>query len=201
MLLYEKYAKIGDNYEVFFVRIITGHAKGTKLKTPRGLETRPTADRVKESVFNILGDAVWDALVLDLFAGTGNLGLEALSRGARHAVFIDQSLNSVAIIKENALHTKLAEHTEVHKDEVVRALAKMIRSGRLFDLVFCDPPYNQGLVARVLQQMDENPVLVPGGIMVIEHSKHEIIAAEWKKLTVKRTERYGETLMSFLTQC
>ncbi len=182
------------------MRIITGSARGTKLKTPGGLETRPTADRVKESVFNILGSSVDNVMVLDLFAGTGNLGLEALSRGARHCVFIDQSLNSINLIKENAVRTKLSDKVEIYKNEVIRALDKIIiSSGRMFSLIFCDPPYNQGLVETVLQKIDKSSILEPQGIVIVEHSRHEPITSELEKLQLKRTERYGETLISFLT--
>ena len=180
------------------MRIITGSAKGIKLKAPAGFDTRPTADRVKESVFNILGDIVVDARVLDIFAGTGNLGLEALSRGGKTAVFVDKSSDSIGIIKENAQHTKLAEHTEIYKNDVLRALDKLVQAGRSFDLLFCDPPYKQGFVQAVLEKLDKHPIMAPGGVVVMEHSRHEKIADEWEHLQLKRTERYGATLVSFL---
>ena len=180
------------------MRIITGSAKGAKLKAPQGLDTRPTADRVKESVFNILGDIVVDANVLDLFAGTGNLGLEALSRGAKRAVFIDQGSESISIIKENANHTKLVEQTEIYRNDVLRALDKFVQTGRSFDLLFCDPPYKKGFVQAVLEKLDNNSIMAPNGIVVIEHSRHEPIIDEWKNLQLRRTERYGATLISFL---
>lgn len=180
------------------MRIITGSAKGAKLKAPPGIDTRPTADRVKESVFNILGDIVVDASVLDVFAGTGNLGLEALSRGAKSAVFIDKSNDCIAIIKENAQRTQLIEHAEIHKNDVLRALDRFVQAGRSFDLVFCDPPYNQGFVQAVLEKLDKQPIMTLGGVVVIEHSRHEKITDEWENLQLKRTERYGATLMSFL---
>lgn len=180
------------------MRIITGSAKGTKLKAPSGFDTRPTADRVKESVFNILGDIVVDARVLDIFAGTGNLGLEALSRGAKTGVFVDNSHDSIAIIKENAHHTKLVEQTEIYKNDVLRALDRLIQDGRTFDLLFCDPPYKQGFVHAVLEKLDKHPLMALGGVIVIEHSRHEKIADEWEHLQLKRTERYGATLISFL---
>jgi 16S rRNA (guanine(966)-N(2))-methyltransferase RsmD len=180
------------------MRIITGSAKGTQLKAPRGLATRPTADRVKESVFNILGDIVIDAHVLDIFAGTGNLGLEALSRGATTAVFIDNSTESIDIIKANAERTKLTAHTEIYKNDVIRALDKFVQNGRSFDLIFCDPPYNQGLVQIVLDRIENHSLLKPKGILVIEHSKHETITDDWNNLQLRRVERYGETLVSFL---
>jgi len=180
------------------MRIITGSAKGIKLNAPRGLGTRPTADRVKESVFNILGDVVFDAQVLDIFAGTGNLGLEALSRGAAAAVFIDNNLESINIIKDNAQRTKLNGHVEIYKNDVIRALDRFVETGRSFDLVFCDPPYNQGLVHIVLEKIAKYSILNSEGVLVIEHSKHEKIIDEWDKLQIRRVERYGETLISFL---
>lgn len=182
----------------FEMRIITGSAKGIRLNAPRGLETRPTTDRVKESVFNILGDIVVDAQVLDIFAGTGNLGLEALSRGATAAVFIDSSIESIKIIKENAKRTKLIEQTEVYRNDVIRALERFVETSRSFDLIFCDPPYNKGLVEIVLEKIENNSILNPQGILVIEHSKHEKITDQWSNLQLRRVEQYGETLISFL---
>jgi 16S rRNA (guanine966-N2)-methyltransferase len=172
------------------MRIITGTAKGLKLKAPQGLDTRPTTDRVKESVFNILGDIVIDARVLDLFAGTGNLGLEALSRGATHAVFIDHGSESIEIIKENAHHTHLEEHAEIYKNDVLRALDKFVQTKRSFDLLFCDPPYKKDFVQAILEKLDKNPIMSQGGVIVIEE--------EWEHLQLRRTEKYGTTLISFL---
>lgn len=180
------------------MRIITGSAKGIKLNAPRGLGTRPTADRVKESVFNILGDIVIDAKVLDIFAGTGNLGLEALSRGAASAVFIDSNVESINIIKDNALRTKLNGYTEIYRNDVIRALNKFVETNRSFDLIFCDPPYNQGFIPIVLEKVAKYSILNPDGILVLEHSKHEKITDNWDNLELRRVERYGETLISFL---
>lgn len=181
------------------MRIITGIAKGTKLKTPRGLATRPTADRVKESLFNILGPYVLDASVLDLFAGTGNLALEALSRGAANALVVDHGSTSIQIILDNARLTKLYSQVEICKSDVLKALDRLNNEGRRFNLIFCDPPYNKGFVSTVLSKIDTTSILVESGIIVFEHSKHEIVAEKWNSLQVIRTERYGETLISFLT--
>lgn len=180
------------------MRIITGSAKGAKLKAPVGLETRPTADRVKESVFNILGDIVVDAQVLDLFAGTGNLGLEALSRGAKSAVFVDHSQESIEIIKDNAQHTKLIGLAEIYRNDVLRSLDRLAQSEKSFDLLFCDPPYKKGFVQAVLEKIDKKTIMAERGIVVMEHSRHEKIVDEWENLQLKRTERYGATLISFL---
>jgi len=179
------------------MRIITGIAKGAKLKAPRGMDTRPTADRVKESIFNILGTMVLEATVLDLFAGTGNLGLEALSRGAKHAVFVDQSAISMRVIKDNAIHTKLVHSADFYKSDVLKAVDKLGRAGQMFDLIFCDPPYNKGLVTSVLTKIDELNILTAGGIIILEHSRHENIDKQLSNLQLNRSERYGETIVSF----
>ncbi|WP_110953111.1 16S rRNA (guanine(966)-N(2))-methyltransferase RsmD [Anaerosinus massiliensis] len=179
------------------MRIITGVAKGCKLKAPKGLLTRPTADRVKESVFNILGGRVYHANVLDLFAGTGNLGLEALSRGAEKATFIDHNINSFNVIKENAIHTKLFEMTEVFKIDVFSALHKFHTAGKTFDLIFCDPPYNKGFVGKILETLDQLSIIKNDGLVVIEHSKEDEIKAEYSNLNLIRSQKYGLTIVSF----
>lgn len=176
------------------MRIITGSAKGTKLKTPRGLAIRPTADRVKESVFNILRSHILNSKVLDLFAGTGNLGLEALSRGASHATFVEQSLTSIALIKENAKLTKLSDQITILKANVLSQIPKFTEK---FDLIFCDPPYNQSLVKQVLFHIDQTAILADGGILIVEYSQHESLELDLNLLQLFRTEHFGETCIGF----
>ncbi|MDU4959965.1 MAG: 16S rRNA (guanine(966)-N(2))-methyltransferase RsmD [Sporomusaceae bacterium] len=176
------------------MRIITGSAKGAKLKTPRGMAVRPTADRVKESLFNILGSRVEAASVLDLFAGTGNLGLEALSRGAGHATFVEQSMASIALIRDNAALTKLQDRITIVKANVLTALERL--EGQ-FDLVFCDPPYNRGLVNQVLTKIDTASILADNALVVLEHSQHEQAASGLNQLQLVRQERFGETCVGF----
>ncbi|SDF76896.1 16S rRNA (guanine(966)-N(2))-methyltransferase RsmD [Sporolituus thermophilus] len=180
------------------MRIITGSAKGTKLKTPRGLDVRPTADRVKESMFNILGSVVLDADVLDLFAGTGNLGLEAVSRGAKSAIFVDNSPASIALIKENIIHTKLADRTHVYKSDALRYIDRAAQLGQNFDLIFCDPPYNKGLATAVAEKLDNRLLLRENGLLVIEHSRREILNDNFFNLNIVLTKQYGETMISFI---
>ncbi|MBP2635443.1 MAG: rsmD [Firmicutes bacterium] len=188
------------------MRIITGVAKGIKLKVPKGLDVRPTADRVKESMFNILANmelpaernALIGAKVLDLFAGTGNLGLEALSRGASEALFVDQSVVSLATTKENINHAGLSNLAVVQRGDSLKTLNQLSLSGQSFTLVFVDPPYNQGLVNAVLQKLDKTNVVAPGGIIVVERSKHEQLNIDWQCLKLIRDERYGETFVTFL---
>ena len=181
------------------MRIITGSAKGCKLYAPRGLDVRPTADRVKESVFNILGTRTFDAAVLDLFAGTGNLSLEALSRSAARALLVEESAVSVAAIERNLEHTKLAQRACVWRMDVFKALNRLAGQPERFELVFADPPYNRGYAARVLLWFDENELLAPGGMLVLEHSKHEQMEACpcKKNMAIQRVEYYGETVITF----
>lgn len=181
------------------MRIITGTAKGFKLKAPRGLDVRPTGDRVKESIFNIIKSSVMSADVLDLFAGTGNLGLEALSRGANSAVFVDSASSSLSVVKENALHTCLAERAEFIKSDAVKAIDRLFDTGRTFDLIFCDPPYNKGYVAAILDKLNGKSLLRAGGLLVLEHTKREPVTVTTKVLTMVRQEKYGETTVTFFT--
>ncbi len=173
------------------MRIITGSARGCRLKTPKGQTTRPTSDRIKESLFNILGQKVVGRRVLDLFAGTGNLGLEALSRGAASACFVDQA--TAALIKENAVHTRLADRVEVHGGDVFAELAHLANGGRSFDLIFCDPPYHKGLSQRALAFMEESQVLAHDGILVVEHGADENDMPELSRLCCVLNRRYGHT--------
>lgn len=182
------------------MRIITGRAKGCKLKAPKGWATRPTADRVKESLFNILGGRVLDAEVLDLFSGTGNLALEALSRGARRATMVDSSAESVRVMRDNALHTKLSEHAQIVRDDVLEALQRLRRAGRMFTLVFCDPPYSRGLAEAALAALDAPGLLAEDALVVVEHAPVDLQAMELEALRLARRERYGAAMLSFFVK-
>jgi 16S rRNA (guanine966-N2)-methyltransferase len=183
------------------MRIIAGVVKGFLLKTPKGFDVRPTSDRVKETVFNILSSQITGATVLDLFAGTGNLGLEALSRGAISAMFLDASSKSLAVVKENIAHTNFNDRCEVRKTDALVGMNFFQKSHIKFDLIFCDPPYNRGLVGKVLINLD-NPdsILSLDGILIVEHSRHEGWPDSLGYLQLRRTEKFGETLISFVTR-
>lgn len=181
------------------MRIITGSARGARLKTPKGEGTRPTADRVKESLFNILGRKVLDRSVLDLFAGTGNLGLEALSRGAASATLVDKA--TASLLKENARHTHLEEQAEILAGDVLQVLSRLQARGSIFNLVFCDPPYRQGLWQKVLLYFDASELLAREGILVVEHGADENEMPELKKLVLVMGRKYGHTTqLSFFQQ-
>ncbi len=175
------------------MRIITGLARGCKLKTPKGYDTRPTADRIKESVFNILSPFIRERVVLDIFAGTGNLGLEALSRGAASAVFIDQRAESIKIIRENAEHTHLEEKTQIIKGESLAILRRLEQNGQRFSLVFCDPPYSKNLCQQVLGFLAEGDLLEPQGLVIVEHAREDDLGGPWGSLLLIRNQTYGST--------
>ena len=182
------------------VRIIAGTAKGIRLKTPKGMKTRPTADRVKVSVFGILAARPTDAAVLDLFAGTGALGLEALSRGAVSAILVDKGAESLKIIAENAALTNSVQLLTICREDVFQAIRRLRNAGARFDLIFCDPPYNFGLATKTLQALDEGDLLNENGVLVLEHSQHEKLPDELKRIVAYRSEFYGETVVSFFTR-
>jgi 16S rRNA (guanine966-N2)-methyltransferase len=137
--------------------------------------------------------------VLDLFAGTGNLGWEALSRGAKSAVFVDNGSSSVAVIRDNACHTKLQDRTVIYRKDVYKAIEAAIHNRQIFDMIFSDPPYNKGLAVATIDKLDAAGILAPDGIIVIEHSCHEALDAKWSCLRKIRSEKYGETMVSFFT--
>ena len=134
----------------------------------------------------------------DLFAGTGNLGLEALSRGARSAIFVDNSIASMKLIKENTLRASLADKSEFYQGDVLAAIEHFRLLQRRFHILFCDPPYNRGFIATVLPKIDASAIMLTEGVVIVEHSKHEALPEHLLHLQCKRTERYGETLVSFL---
>lgn len=173
------------------MRIITGIAKGRQLKTPKGMNTRPTSDRVKESLFSILGDEVTGVRVLDIFAGTGGLGLEALSRGAESAVFVDKS--TADIVEDNVQHCRLADRAEVVKGDVFTVLQRLEARGRQFDLVFCDPPYHLGLWERAMTVLAEGKLLAKGALLVVECGGDENELPDLPQLRLLRNQRYGAT--------
>lgn len=174
------------------MRIISGQFKGRKLKTLEGINTRPTADRVKESLFNILGNKTYDAKILDLFAGSGALGLEALSRGASYCVFVDSSKDAINIIKENIKLCKQEDNSKIINKDYVEVL-KLLNDK--FDIIFVDPPYSKGIELVVLENIKE--ILSEDGIIVVETDKSDILDDEINGLVKYDTRKYGRTIISF----
>lgn len=179
------------------LRVIAGSARGRRIKTLPGRTTRPTADRVKEALFNILGGSVAGARVLDLFAGTGSLGIEALSRGAASAVFIDADPRCRRLIYDNLMAVGLAGRGRVRGGRLPDALAVLAAEGYSFDLVFLDPPYGRGLLPPVLAALGQAGVLAAGARVVAEHHRDDAVGPVPPGWELRDSRRYGDTLLSF----
>lgn len=181
------------------MRIISGEFKGKKLASLKGNATRPTSDRVREAVFNILSADVKNAAVLDLFAGTGALGLEALSRGASNAVFIDISASAVNIIQKNAAACKIENRARIMRWDIAKNLNCLQATFLPFDLVFMDPPYNQNFMTSALKNLIAAKVLKNSARIIIEHAAAETIPQDIATLHLTDQRIYGKTLVSFLS--
>ena len=179
------------------LRIISGTAGGIRIKAPDTDKTRPTLDRIKESVFGILQPYLEDTRVLDLFAGSGNLGLEALSRGASQAVFVDESRLCRSIIEENINRTHMSGKAQVIQSDVFRAIQALSREGRRFDMIFIDPPYSHNYVNKTLQMIEENDIIFENGLIAVEHHEDEQPADVIGRITKVRSRNYGDTVFSF----
>lgn len=179
------------------MRVIAGRAKGHRLLAVPGRSTRPTADRVKESLFSIIGPFWNDGCVLDLFAGTGALGIEALSRGMREAVFIDQDSKAVQVIKENLRLCNFQEQAEVYRQEASRALHILAKREKRFDLVFLDPPYRLAILPALLHQLEQLSLLQEHAVVVAEHAADGKLPDRCGMLIQFRHAIYGDTAVSF----
>jgi 16S rRNA (guanine966-N2)-methyltransferase len=180
------------------VRVIGGILKGRKLATIRGTIIRPTADRLREAIFNILGDRVEDSVVLDLFAGTGALGIESLSRGAQSVCFVDNSKSAIAVLKKNITDCAVEKCATILKWNIVKNLNCIKSINPSFDLVFLDPPYNKQCLEPALKNLYRSEALKKGAFLVIEHSDREPVPEKIGVYTITDERRYGRRLVSFL---
>lgn len=171
------------------MRVITGSARGRRLKELSGMETRPTTDRVKEGMFSILQFDIEGRRVLDLFAGTGQLGIECLSRGAARAVFVDRRADAVRLIRENLELTGLESRALVVPGDAMEYLHSLREK---FDLVFLDPPYGAGLLAPAIDAAAGFDILNPHGIIVAEHPADRVLPAPEAPYRIHRVYRYGK---------
>jgi len=181
------------------MRIISGTHRGRKLHSPRGKTIRPTTDRVREAIFNILGPLNGYCAVLDLFSGTGALALEALSRGVDSALLIDHDPAALAISRKNIRTLAMDSRTRLLRWNIARNLKCLYKSPVAFDLVFMDPPYDRGLVTHTLGDLPSTGALAPGARLVVEHSAREI--PDITGLPYHRVDkrRYGKVLVAFFT--
>ena len=175
------------------MRVITGKARGIQLKTPDGMQTRPTTDRVKEALFSIIHFDIPGAKVLDLFSGTGQLGIEALSRGADSAVFVDAREDACKIIRENLKRTKLETQGRVVRSDYLEYLRC---SREKFDIILLDPPYAEVFLENALNCIAEIDILQSGGIIVTERPLGKELLCEFEGLTRSKDYKYGNTLLT-----
>lgn len=182
------------------MRVIGGTLRGRKLSAPRGHGTRPTADRVRESLFNVLAPTVADAAVLDLFAGSGALGIEALSRGARFAVFVESDAGACAVLRQNVERLGLQQQAHVRQARVEAAIGRLAASGQQFDLILMDPPYGSRLTRPVLAQLADEQLAAPDAVVAVEHDRRDDVpesAGSGAQALVRfRVLQYGDTAVS-----
>lgn len=179
------------------MRIISGEHKGRRLTGGKRAKIRPTSDRVKESIFNVLREEVVGRRILDLFAGAGSMGMEALSRGAESATFVDASFQSINILKKNLKNLNLENKSKVLRADGLKALRKFEQS---FHIIFADPPYLKGFAQKVIHSTAQSDVLESNGILVLEHHKKETISSPEEKLPLLKQKKFGDTVISFLVK-
>lgn len=180
------------------LRVISGKFRGKKLYSVPGANTRPTSDRLRESLFNILSFRVQNAHVLDLFAGTGALGIEAMSRGADTCVFIDKYEGALSIINKNITACNIEEQTKTFKWDIRKNLNCLKSEQPTFSLVFMDPPYNTNSIEPTFHNLLESRVLIKDALVVIEHSIRETLPNNISQLQIADQRKYGKTVVSFL---
>ncbi|MFR8104418.1 MAG: 16S rRNA (guanine(966)-N(2))-methyltransferase RsmD [Clostridia bacterium] len=184
------------------MRVISGTARGTKLYSLDGVTTRPTLDRVKESLFNILQHKVQEANVLDLFAGSGALGIEAVSRGAKRAVFCDKSPEAIEVIEKNIHKTKMQNKSVIIKKDYRKALEELKTNKEIFDLIFLDPPYESNLAIEATTQILTFDILTKDGMLVIETDDKNRILEKIENLNIEVQDlrKYGRAYLIFLNR-
>ena len=178
------------------MRIIAGSLKGRRLAPVKGL-IRPTGAKVREAIFNILGDAVVEAKVLDLFAGTGALGIEALSRGAEAAVFVEDHPESLKVLRRNLESLDLRDRAQVLPVPVLSALKKLAVQCENFDLAFLDPPYGGEKAGAALNALAGAAIMAPAAWVVAEHSRRDTLPEAAGRLERRELRRYGDTQVAF----
>jgi 16S rRNA (guanine966-N2)-methyltransferase len=180
------------------LRIISGEFKGRKLRSVQGTKTRPTANRIREAIFNILAPQIRNCSVLDLFSGTGAYGIEALSRGAAKAVFIDVDGDCISVLQANIKSLGLERRAKLIRWDLTKNLNCLQPLAMTFNLVFMDPPYNKEMITPTLSNLHLSQSMVNGARLIVEHSNREPLIAAQLPFEIKDQRRYGKTLVSFL---
>lgn len=180
------------------MRIIAGHNRGRKLKAVPGTKTRPTADRVKEAVFSSIHDDLIDAVILDVFSGTGNISLEAISRGAAEAVLLEKDDDAIKIIKENIRLCGQENKCQVLKGDSLVLLDRLAGQKKQFDYIYIDPPYQAGLYEKVLTKIEQGNLLREDGIILVESAKNTSFFPQNSIFFIWKEKNYGDTKVSYI---
>ncbi|MCG5103595.1 16S rRNA (guanine(966)-N(2))-methyltransferase RsmD [Oceanobacillus alkalisoli] len=176
------------------MRVIAGKRKGQGLKAVPGSETRPTTDKIKEAIFQSIGPFFDGGLVLDLFAGSGSLGIEALSRGMDRAIFVDKQGKAIHTIKENLKSVKMTDQAEVFRADAFRALKAAAKRGLVFDLILLDPPYGKVNLSSLIQEITEHELIKQSGLIYCEHDPQDELPEDTVNLTIQKQEVYSSTI-------
>ncbi|MGL5086596.1 MAG: 16S rRNA (guanine(966)-N(2))-methyltransferase RsmD [Clostridium sp.] len=179
------------------MRIIAGKARGRKLIPPATMETRPTLDRVKEAMFSMIQESIPNAVTIDVFAGTGSLGLEAASRGAKEVYLVDKSPITYPLLKENVENLKFSEFCFPLNMDSYEALISLGRKGKIFDLIFIDPPYCKEMIPEAIKVIKENNLLSENGLIVTKIDTIEEIYEGYENITLTKSRKYGNTTVCF----
>ena len=182
------------------VRIIAGTARGRRIETREGLETRPTLDRVKEAIFGSVQFLLPFATVLDMFSGSGNLGLEACSRGAKAAVLNDRDAQCVSIIRKNAETLGFSDRVRVLNLDYAAAIDRLAAEGASFDLAFLDPPYREGISEDAVERLFEHGLIKPGGLVILEHAAELAPRGKAGVYRVNRSKKFGRCGYSLIEE-
>ncbi|MCI0489154.1 MAG: 16S rRNA (guanine(966)-N(2))-methyltransferase RsmD [Blastocatellia bacterium] len=179
------------------MRVIGGIYRGRSLRTPKGLTVRPTSDRMRETLFNILASEIEGSRFLDLCAGSGAVGIEALSRGAARAVFVDLSRRSCAVIEENLAQLGISQGTDIINRDAVAAIKRVAAESEPFDIIFFDPPYESELYLQAMKLIASSGILADEGVVIVEHRAKTAPESEYGNLRVYREVRQGESSLAF----
>lgn len=179
------------------MRVVSGKYRGRPLKGPKHEGVRPTADRIKEALFNILGARIHGAAFLDLFAGTGGIGIEAISRGAANVVFVDQNIASIRLIRQNIMILDSNEQIRLLHLSFDRAIDLLAKENARFDLAFLDPPFEGGILYLAIQRLLDQNLVIDDGVIIAEHPRKLILDVPELQ---RETRNYGDICMTFLTK-
>ncbi len=180
------------------MRVIAGKFRSRRLKSPPSLRVRPTSDRLRETLFNVLGPTVEDSLFFDLYAGTGAIGIEAISRGARAVIFVESHANAASLIRDNLAALGVHEGAEVIQAPAMRGLEKLAARHLLADFIFLDPPYNEpDEYTQTLEFLDASHLVAPEGIVIAEHRRQMDLPDRFVRLERTRLLEQGDAALSF----